>query len=114
MCKHNDKQPEGSPGAGVFKNACMLEVKLEEKEKEIENHKLTCCSSEALRFITQSQSLHVVKKNSAWEEKEKERMKEIKTKEELVQKQYEVAKEYEHMTKDCDEMVKENELLSKK
>ena len=32
--KHNEKHPEDSPGAGVFKHVSMLEKKLQKKKKK--------------------------------------------------------------------------------
>lgn len=60
------KQSIGSLGAGVFKYVSILETKITEKEKEIENHKLQYCSVEASWFITQIRLLydakHITKK----------------------------------------------------
>ena len=53
MRRHNEKNPEGSSGAGAFKYVSVLETKI--AEKEIENHKSQYCSVEALQFISQSQ-----------------------------------------------------------
>ena len=47
--EYNEKHPEDIPGAGVFKYASMLEKDITEKEKEIEECELKCCSNEALR-----------------------------------------------------------------
>ena len=54
MHKHKEKHPENSLGAGVFKYVTILETKIEEKEKEIEQQKSQYCSVEAERCVTKS------------------------------------------------------------
>ena len=58
LCEHRELHLDQSLGAGIFKHVKLLEEEIDDKKNAIKKLKLSLCSTEAARFITENQVEH--------------------------------------------------------